>query len=443
MTREHRLTVRFDETEISDPRVEARVNHAINVPSTAELTIPNELLLEAKPDYGSAVEVFAHVEGKDHQMFTGFVDTATPGEESKTRIELVTQTQFMSETRMGGLGYTGVPPQEMLWALTRSGGYAPDKIIIQGWEPGPTEVFEIAAAVDGVSIEDTTELGRVRLLPGGPVSNLAEGLGPEELRDSYTESPAWALSVCTAKTLLDAETEGLNEIDFALAWLTTRARYSSVGLPGRQPRKYRREWTLSRVRRKDVVVVRGLSTGRRWLRAPRDIPSLPQLAIGEIGDIRLPSLPPDTPLQLREAINAWRRAAEASDVLETVVALNDALEFYVSNVQLPKLFTKSQKKAIRENALLNLTDDAQKNRVSELLNNMLNEPSLMMKLKKALEDHGVPHTNQELQRLKRVRDKRNAIVHGRSREAPSEGNVRAAVAFVNRMLVYKIAKLHH
>jgi hypothetical protein len=72
---------------------------------------------------------------------------------------------------------------------------------------------------------------------------------------------------------------------------------------------------------------------------------------------------------------------------------------------------------------------------------------LMMKLRKALEDNEVPHTENEVQLLTRVRKKRNDLVHGRSREAPSEVDVRYAVAFVNRMLVYRIAGLtggvHH
>jgi hypothetical protein len=147
------------------------------------------------------------------------------------------------------------------------------------------------------------------------------------------------------------------------------------------------------------------------------------LSLGEIADIGLPVLPPDTPLQIREAINAWRRAAEASDPVEAVVALNDAVEFYVSNVRLPKLFTKDQKKSIRENATRGLEGD-QKKRVSDVLNDMLNAPSLMMKLRKALEDNKVPHTENEAQLLKKVRDKRNDLVHGRSREAPSEDDVR-------------------
>jgi hypothetical protein len=43
--------------------------------------------------------------------------------------------------------------------------------------------------------------------------------------------------------------------------------------------------------------------------------------------------------------------------------------------------------------------------------------------------------------LRRVRKKRNDL-HGRSREAPADTDLRYALALVNRMLVYRIARLN-
>lgn len=147
MTEEPHLRARFGENEISDPRLRAHVTFPENDPATAALIIPKELMNTANVDSRSPVEIVANVAGEEHQLFTGFVDEAT-SEGSEVRLNLTTQTQIMSETRMGGLGYARVPPQEVMWAVTSLGGYLPENIIIEGWEPGPTEVIEVATVIE-------------------------------------------------------------------------------------------------------------------------------------------------------------------------------------------------------------------------------------------------------------------------------------------------------
>jgi hypothetical protein len=73
---------------------------------------------------------------------------------------------------------------------------------------------------------------------------------------------------------------------------------------------------------------------------------------------------------------------------------------------------------------------------------MLNEPPLMVRLRAALEEDGLPYKDEELSVLQKVRRARNDLVHGRSREAPSEADLKYAVAVINRMLLYRIARLN-
>jgi hypothetical protein len=138
------------------------------------------------------------------------------------------------------------------------------------------------------------------------------------------------------------------------------------------------------------------------------------------------------------AISAWQRAVKAEDPVEALVALWEAIEFYVSGTKSEKLFTKSELKTIRKSATEGLSND-QERRVEEVLH-MLNQAPLMVRLREALEEDGVPCSNEEFDLLRRVRDKRNDL-HGRSREAPSEIDLRYAVAIVNRMLLYRIGRL--
>jgi hypothetical protein len=291
-----------------------------------------------------------------------------------------------------------------------------------------------------VKIEEPVSIGRVRLLPAGDVSRLADGLGPDELKELYSGAQAYALVLQNAKTLFEAESEGVLAAALALAWLTVRAHYSSAALPGGYPRSFRRAWTRSRVSRREAVVVRGIATGRRWLRSPRDVHDRPVLIPKEIGDLHSLPLPPDVPVVMREALSAWHRAAEETDPLAAVVALWEALESYASGARVPKVFPdKAVRRALKSRAIEGLEGD-QRRRMEDVFG-MLNQPPLLVRLKAALEADGVPYTEDELEMLQRLRSVRNDLVHGRSKEAPREQDLKYGKAVVNRMLVYRVSNL--
>jgi hypothetical protein len=156
--------------------------------------------------------------------------------------------------------------------------------------------------------------------------------------------------------------------------------------------------------------------------------------------LSLPALPAELPVQVSEAISAWRRAAEERDPLAAVVALWESVEFYASGARARKVFDKPLLKTVRERATEGLEGE-QLERVRDMLAR-LNEPPLMVRLKAALDEDGVPYREEELSMLQKVRRARNDLVHGRSRETPSEADLKYAVAVVNRMLHYRIARLN-
>jgi hypothetical protein len=264
-------------------------------------------------------------------------------------------------------------------------------------------------------------------------------LGPDELLERYRDASCWALTLKTAPTLYDAESEGLKAIDLALAWLTARTQYSGATLPRNEPRRYRRSWTRSHVSRRDIVVVRGIATGRQWLRAPTDPPNRPILQLEDIDDLSSIPLPIKLSQEFSEAITAWRRALDDSNLLSAVVALWESIEFYVAGIHSGKLFEKEERSAVRTRALTGL-EGAQRERVAEVLA-MLNQPSLMFRLKLAIKTDQVPITETELSLLTRVRKLRNDFVHGRSSEEPTEEDVRYAIGIVNRLLVCRVRRL--
>jgi hypothetical protein len=435
---EHKALVRFGELEITEGVVSAKVTSRINEPTSAEIVISKAALIASKPDYQAGVQIFVDTDEDQHHLFAGFTVAAEP-QQAGTLITTTTDSQKLRETKTGGLSFNRVDGREVIWAILRSSGMEEDKIQIEEYEPGPLEVFEVASALDGITVERPTAIGDVRLLPEGRVSCMADGLGPEELEDRYTGGSAWAFTLKTARTLYDAETEGLREIDAALAWLTTRAHYSSVRLPKGEVRRFRRDWTMARTSRRDVVVARGVSTGRRWLRSPLGIAYRPELIIHEIEDLESLPLPPDISPQMREAFLAWRRAAEESDPLAAVVALWECAEFYVSGVSVDQLFTKPERRAVQNRATEGL-EGVQLQRAREVVGR-LNEAPLLVRLRAALDQDGVPCTEGELTLLRDLRQLRNDFVHGESRNLPSEADLRYAKAIVNRMLVYRLGRL--
>jgi hypothetical protein len=168
--------------------------------------------------------------------------------------------------------------------------------------------------------------------------------------------------------------------------------------------------------------------GRQWLRGIEGILARPQLALEEIEDLTIPMLPGQLPVQVSEAISAWRRAAEHRDSLSAVVALWESIEFYASGATARKIFDKPVLKAIRKKAIAGLEGEQL--------------PPLMVRLKVALEEDGVPYKEEKLSVLQKIRRARNDLVHGRSREAPSEADLKYAVAVVNRMLLYRVTRLN-
>jgi hypothetical protein len=142
---------------------------------------------------------------------------------------------------------------------------------------------------------------------------------------------------------------------------------------------------------------------------------------------------------MREAFLAWRRAAEENDPLAAVVALWECLEFYVSGVSIDQLFTKPERRAVRKRATEGL-EGVQLQRTREVVGR-LNEAPLLVRLRAALEQDGVPCTEGELTLLRELRQLRNDFVHGESRNLPSEADLRYAKAIVNRMLVHRLSRL--
>lgn len=403
----------------------------------ASVRISRPFLSGLTVDYAAPVRALAVSGNVEQPIFTGLVGQVTHDDE-ETEIELHSLGAPLTEMGIGGLGIgAGVEVLEAIWSMMRTSGVPEDRIDI-GFHGGPLETFEVTVPLEAIELDDELTVGEVILSPAIRRGTLPRRLGPRELRREFTNCDAWALVRVEQHTLLDAELDGAARIAATLAWLTANARYSFNKTPEGQLVDFDRAWTRTRLQARDVLYVRGLSTGRAWLRSPTGVLYVPVASSESVGRFSPGSDFGGMSDQFRESLNAWHRAATEADPVAAVAALWEAVEFYVAGVRGEKLFPKDLLASIRERATEGLTPEQTKrveNRIGEL-----NSPSLMEKFRLALDREDVPILAGELEVLRRVRKARNDFQHGRSGTPPTEEDIRQALALVNRALIYNAGR---
>jgi hypothetical protein len=388
----------------------------------------------SKPDYAASV-VICEVTGSNQQpLFTGVTDEV---EARDGVVKVIFHTDpGLAENRIRGWGFLNVTPQEMFWSTVREAGYKEEQVNTEGWSPGPPEIFEVAVPVVGVTLNRDKLIGDVRFTTASTVRDLASGFTGLDIVDEFTRGPVWALTTVTARTLYDAEQQALLQIDTVLAWLMARARYSYYQLPSQPPRSWRRIWGEAVPDRADAVAVRGLSTQRRWLHAPKLLTAQRTLDLDDVPDMDRPGLPDSLTRQEQLAIASWRRARLTTDQTLAVGALWEALEFYSFDASLPSIFTAGAEAKVMDDAVAGL-NAAQEKRIRARLRN-LNQTPLPDALTEAFKVDGVLVSPAELRLLRKLREQRNDFVHGRGGTPADPADLRYGLAIVARVLLYRI-----
>jgi hypothetical protein len=423
------MVVRFGELEVSV--VGGHLRTSLDELPEADFGIPLEQL-EQPIDYLAPVEV--EIDGDE--VFSGDVlRTEAAGDQVTVRCQ---SGVGMKEVQMGAFAAMDVPHQDIVYAAAREGGFDDDHLRIQGLDELPLEVIEVLVPVQRIEVSNPQKVGATTLLPSDRLSVAVESIRPRpEWLDDFEQAEAYALALVTERTLFRAEQAGLSQIDAALSWLAVRASYGFARSPSGLLQIFDRSQSQSVPRRRDEVLVRGLATGRRWLRRPGS--SIERASLGLTDSPHLsPALSERLPLSDRQALLAARRALEGDDPVQRTHALWEALEFYAGDIALPKTFSEEDLDSLRA-ALSDGLSTEQQQRVETLIGN-LNEPSLMMRLRGALERDGVPVTPTEYKLLRRLRNLRNAAAHGGEPQRPSSEDLTWACSVLSRALVHRMAR---
>jgi hypothetical protein len=409
-----------------------RTKSTLNGPDTASGIVAADDLAERGADWSGP----AHATIEDHDMMHGVVVKAEPQEDGTVALSLRGAT-VLEESLLPPMVVQQIDGREVVYLAAREAGFDPDDINIHGFpEAIAFEPLWVLAPIRGLVVQRTVMVGVVELIDGDSGREMLRRFVPPldpQFIDPLADVTAFARVAMPARYLYEAEQEGLRLIDVAAAWLTTRLRYSWSHAPDGRLELYERAATLVVVERAHGVAVFPVDrSGRRWWRDTT--PARREEDVEFPPDARW--LNPPMPTQVssgdRQALVALQRAITNRDPVQRVVAFWEAIEFYVGDYKPGKQFTRSECAAIVARACEGLPE-AKAERVKNLLQNQINNWSILARFERVLEAEGVPYTEEDKRRVKEMREARDRGVHGRNVDA-SHAEIDQAVGLMSRAM---------
>lgn len=403
-----------------------------------EIAISEAELHRDPPDLSAQFRVYDASSGgnaTDHARYGGYVTDVERGSRGWWKLRS-NNMAHLGDHLTGGIVVRNVSVPEVFWSTLRGAGFPPDKIRVGGWKPS-IEPILVVVPLDGLAPIGTLEAGAITITTDRSVLEPFGSLDHAELMPLFLGAELWAVMTITSRTLFEAEQQAVRHFERVVGRLALAARYSSVELPNGELRPFRRKQLLERIRLVQIAGVRGLRTGRTWLRGyahPRVIEPTEAGVLNGVADYIGAS-----DQRIDDAIAAWRRATSEEDPAVSIVALAEAIEFYAASVKVPALFTKSELAKLRELLPEQLSEDKTA-RVRQMIDG-LNEPPLTKRLRAALDQDEVRYSKAEFELLVEIRGMRNRILHGNERAVPTEEQLNQAFSLVDRMLLFRLKRL--
>lgn len=429
--------------DVSSASEDSRATTAVNELPHAEVTLDINLLGSAPIDFWSAVTFDVIGDGVGQHLFAGAVQDASGREPLALDCEGAVE---LAEHNRGSLVAAEVDTAELLMTIMRQIGLPEDTISLSGSEQHPRtqERFDVFVPVRGLAVVHPVKVGRITIapVPDGQQPLDALNLTEEHVRplaDEYRNATAYAVASVTADALDTAEEQGYAAVETTMAWLVARQRYGFLRLPNGTTQTFSRTQALQNVRYGPVVLVRGETTRRQWLRWVHDAGRLTVTDLTDESEVMRPGLPEDLDLADERALRALMRAVNEPGLQQQVQALSEALEAYVAGVQVPELFSKAQRKELRELAP-GWLGAKQKDKFEKAING-INTPPFGVRLSERLDRDGVPLTDEERGLLfGTLRSARNDVAHGRVvKRPPTRDEVLRGISVVSRALLFSIA----
>ena len=324
---------------------------------------------------------------------------------------------------------------EQFWSIARIAGVLADSINVNtrdpAWPP-PRELWLVMMPIRGVRPKEPIRIGQVVITEDANIGRLFAEVS-DSLGARFRSTGVWALVPVTTAMAFDAEQAGVEAIRHAVDRLALLARYAVSITPGGALRPFD-AGLIERIELLGMVGAQTTGTERKWLRELDLIPEAVTLDGSFTAGLEPAARAADRQLDLATA--SWRRATQERDPSAAVVALIEALEFYVAGTGSDiSPFTSEELRSVNERFGSDWTE-SQLQRLRSL-HARLNEPSYGERLTEALARDGVDLSAEEVDLLKRIRGLRNDIVHGRARALLPPDDHRRALALVGRVLAFR------
>lgn len=337
---DHKLRVSIGERELT--MVEGSLRTSIHELPTADVMVDQGEVRSGPVDYLEPVKVES---ARGDQVFDGDVLRAGP-EGERIKVECVGGIELTESLMPAGVAQD-CSHIELVYTAAREAGFTEHRMVIQGLDDLRHEAIEVVVPLIGVSVPATMKVGDVEFAPPETADEVLARFNPRpNLADEFAQAEAVARAYVAAARLLDAEQEGLAQIEMALAWLSVRGNYGVAVLPSGDFQQFERAHALARCRRLPVVAVRGTEGSRRWLRRRVSDRVERRLELTHEAQLDQPHLPSSLAASDANAILASRRAILPGDPVQRVHALWESFEFYVGAKTLPSLFTGEDRKGV-------------------------------------------------------------------------------------------------
>lgn len=281
-------TVTVGNVDITQAVADFSFTQKLNAMTVGTVKLKPKELLELPPlNYAAEICLSKSQESGDKVLFRGNV-TSVVSKSSEIDLGIATGIDLLEETVIQ-MAAADISHLELVWSLMRGAGLGEERINIAGFKKGPIEPFELIVPIRGIELSKDVSFSEFELTRNPKIVEIANTIDKDkstEILPEFAQAGLWLRLIVRATTIYDAEVEGLKKIDVFLSRLMSRIQLSVSQLGD-----YQSDWNRSRLFgapvRGDAVLVRGLTTTRRWLRKPFG-GNAPVIDVAKLPDINFP-----------------------------------------------------------------------------------------------------------------------------------------------------------